>query len=157
MKSAPITIVFVDHCYGEFLEKLEPTDVGLTSSSAPSSKPAAAFAQTGGYIAGGPISLSMALTALTSPGIGREAGCSLIQSPEPYHGAVLCAIGGTNAVKVSCFASALLQELGFQVVYLNMMKLSHRYHRGGSFRGCGEDDRLLCQGIQKKSPVSTPM
>ena len=149
---SPDTIVFVDNCYGEFVEKLEPTDVGADLIVGSLIKNAGGgIAETGGYIAGRADLVEQCSYRLTSPGIGREAGCSLNQNRSLYMGLFYAPSVVANAVKVSCFASALLQELGFQV-----------YPQYDEYRtdiiaavALGDAEKMIafCQGIQKGSPI----
>lgn len=149
---SPDTIVFVDNCYGEFVEKKEPTEVGADLIVGSLIKnPGGGIAETGGYIAGKSHLIEQCAYRLTSPGIGREAGCSLNQNRSLYMGFFYAPSVVANAVKVSIFATALLSELGFDV-----------YPRYDEYRtdiiaaislGNAEKMVAFCQGIQKGSPI----
>ncbi len=151
-KVSPDTIVFVDNCYGEFVEKKEPTEVGADLIVGSLIKnPGGGIAETGGYIAGRKDLIEQCAYRLTSPGIGREAGCSLNQNRSLYMGFFYSPSVVANAVKVSIFASALLSELGFDV-----------YPRFDEYRtdiiaaiSLGNAEKMIafCQGIQKGSPI----
>ena len=151
-KVSPDTIVFVDNCYGEFVEKKEPTEVGADLIVGSLIKnPGGGIAETGGYIAGRKDLIEQCAYRLTSPGIGREAGCSLNQNRSLYMGFFYAPSVVANAVKVSIFASALLSELGFDV-----------YPRFDEYRtdiiaaiSLGNAEKMIafCQGIQKGSPI----
>jgi len=151
-EASPETIVFVDNCYGEFVEKKEPTEVGADLIVGSLIKnPGGGIAETGGYIAGKSELIEQCAYRLTSPGIGREAGCSLNQNRSLYMGFFYAPSVVANAVKVSVFASALLSELGFSV-----------YPHYDEYRtdiiaaiALGTPDKMVafCQGIQKGSPI----
>ncbi len=149
---SPDTIVFVDNCYGEFVEKKEPTEVGADLIVGSLIKnPGGGIAETGGYIAGKKELIEQCAYRLTSPGIGREAGCSLNQNRSLYMGFFYAPSVVANAVKVSVFASALLSELGFDV-YPCFDEYRTDIIAAVSL-GNAEKMIAFCQGIQKGSPI----
>ncbi len=148
----PDAIVFVDNCYGEFVEKREPTEVGADLIVGSLIKNAGGgIAETGGYIAGRSDLIEKCAYRLTSPGIGREAGCSLNQNRSLYMGLFYAPMVVLNAVKVSIFASALLYDLGFEVYP------HYNEERTDIIMAIalGDAQKMVafCGGIQKGSPI----
>ncbi|MCG7406730.1 methionine gamma-lyase family protein [Paenibacillus sp. ACRRX] len=108
-------IVFVDNCYGEFTELLEPTEVGVDLIAGSLIKnPGGGIASTGGYIAGRQAYVELAAQRLTAPGIGGEVGAMLGMTRAMYQGLFLAPTTVGQAVRGSVFAAALFEELGFE-------------------------------------------
>lgn len=108
-------IVFVDNCYGEFTELLEPTEVGVDLMAGSLIKnPGGGLAETGGYIAGTRHAVESASYRLTAPGIGGEVGAMLGTLRPMYQGLFLAPHLVGQAVKGSVFAAALFERLGFE-------------------------------------------
>lgn len=113
-RANPNVIVMVDNCYGEFSEKLEPTQVGADICAGSLIKnPGGGIAQTGGYIAGKRDLVHLCANRLTAPGIGREEGCSLNQSRGMYMGLFFAPTVVCSAIKTAVFAARLFESLGF--------------------------------------------
>jgi cystathionine beta-lyase family protein involved in aluminum resistance len=111
----PEIIVFVDNCYGEFTEKLEPTQVGVDLMAGSLIKnPGGGVASTGGYIVGRADLVELASFRLTAPGIGGEVGAMLGAIRGMYQGLFLSPHMTGQALKGSVFASAVFEELGFE-------------------------------------------
>ncbi|PZF89509.1 hypothetical protein C1903_05920 [Listeria ivanovii] len=111
----PEVIVFVDNCYGEFVEKLEPTEVGADIIAGSLIKnPGGGLAKTGGYIAGTEKLVELCGYRLTTPGIGREAGASLYSLLEMYQGFFLAPHVTAQAIKGARFTAAMLAEFGVE-------------------------------------------
>jgi cystathionine beta-lyase family protein involved in aluminum resistance len=111
----PDAIVFVDNCYGEFTEWLEPTEVGADLIAGSLIKnPGGGIAETGGYIAGKRHFVEMAAARLSAPGIGGEVGAMLGMTRAMYQGLFLAPSIVGQAVRGSVFAAAMFEELGFQ-------------------------------------------
>lgn len=151
---SPETIVFVDNCYGEFVEKHEPTSVGADLIVGSLIKNAGGgIAETGGYIAGRHDLIELCGYRLTSPGIGREAGCSLNQNRPMYLGLFYAPSVTASAIKTSCFASALFEQLGYDV--------SPKYDEPRTdlilqlLLGSEEKMCAFCTGIQHGSPIDS--
>ncbi|MVP00425.1 aminotransferase class I/II-fold pyridoxal phosphate-dependent enzyme [Paenibacillus lutrae] len=107
-------IVFVDNCYGEFTEKLEPTDVGVDLIAGSLIKnPGGGLAASGGYIAGRRELVELAAYRLTAPGIGGEVGAMLGTTRSLYQGLFLAPHLVGQAVKGSVVAAAVFERLGF--------------------------------------------
>ncbi|NIK67879.1 MULTISPECIES: methionine gamma-lyase family protein [unclassified Paenibacillus] len=111
----PDVLVFVDNCYGEFTELLEPTQVGVDLMAGSLIKnPGGGLASTGGYIAGTAAAVEQAAFRLTAPGIGGEVGAMLDTLRGIYQGLFLAPHLVGQAVKGSVFASAMFEQLGFE-------------------------------------------
>lgn len=111
----PDIIVFVDNCYGEFTEQLEPTQAGVDLMAGSLIKnPGGGVASTGGYIVGRAHLVEQAAFRLTAPGIGGEVGAMLGAIRGMYQGFFLAPHMTGQALKGSVFASALFEELGFE-------------------------------------------
>ncbi|WP_420818316.1 aminotransferase class I/II-fold pyridoxal phosphate-dependent enzyme [Paenibacillus ginsengarvi] len=110
----PDTIVFVDNCYGEFTEELEPTEVGVDLVAGSLIKnPGGGLAQTGGYIVGKSRLVELSAYRLTAPGIGAEVGAMLGTTRGIFQGFFLAPHLVGQALKGSVFAAALFEGLGF--------------------------------------------
>ena len=151
---SPETIVFVDNCYGEFVEYQEPSAVGADLLVGSLIKNAGGgIAETGGYIAGRADLIELCGYRLTSPGIGREAGCSLNQNRPMYLGLFYAPSVTASAIKTSVFASALFEKLGYNV--------SPRYDEPRTdlilqlVLGSREKMCAFCTGIQHGSPIDS--
>lgn len=109
----PEALIFVDNCYGEFVEQLEPTDVGVDLMAGSLIKnPGGGLAKIGGYIAGKKELVDMCAYRMTSPGIGAEAGASLNTLGDMYQGFFLAPHVVSQAVKGAIFTSAMLERVG---------------------------------------------
>lgn len=116
-KVKPDVICFVDNCYGEFIEKKEPTEVGADLIAGSLIKNmGGGFAPTGGYIAGRADLVELASYRLTAPGLGGEMGATLGDTArEFYQGLFIAPHVVTQAVKTAIFASAVFKNLGYSV------------------------------------------
>lgn len=116
-KVKPDVICFVDNCYGEFIEKQEPTEVGADLIAGSLIKNmGGGFAPTGGYIAGRADLVELASYRLTAPGLGGEMGATLGDAArEFYQGLFIAPHVVTQAVKTAIFASAVFKNLGYSV------------------------------------------
>ncbi|ACX64637.1 Aluminium resistance family protein [Paenibacillus sp. Y412MC10] len=107
-------IVFVDNCYGEFTERLEPTEVGVDLMAGSLIKnPGGGIAETGGYICGKAAYVEQAAYRLTAPGIGREVGAMLGTTRGIYQGLFLAPSTVGQAIKGSVYAAAMFEAVGF--------------------------------------------
>lgn len=116
-KVKPDVICFVDNCYGEFIEKQEPTEVGADLIAGSLIKNmGGGFAPTGGYIAGRADLVELASYRLTAPGLGGEMGATLGDTArEFYQGLFIAPHVVMQAVKTAIFASAVFKKLGYSV------------------------------------------
>ena len=111
----PNAVIMVDNCYGEFVEKREPLDVGADLIMGSLIKnPGGGIASTGGYIAGRADLIELCANRLTCVGMGKEIGATLHQNREMFLGFFLAPQTVANAVKTSEFACALLNMLGYE-------------------------------------------
>ncbi len=112
---SPGGIVFVDNCYGEFTEELEPTQAGADLIAGSLIKnPGGGLAPSGGYIAGRADLVELAAYRMTAPGIGGEVGAMLGTARSLYQGLFLAPLLVGQAVKGSIFAAAVFEQLGFE-------------------------------------------
>lgn len=147
-------IVMIDNCYGEFVEKFEPTQVGADLVVGSLIKNAGGgLAQTGGYIAGKKDLVELCSFRLTSPGMGKEVGCTLNQTKHMMMGLFMAPDIVSNALKTSTFALSFFDYLGYDV-----------YPKFDEYKtdiigaiSIGSEQGLIafCQGIQKGSPVDS--
>lgn len=116
----PNIICFVDNCYGEFIEKQEPTEVGADLMAGSLIKNlGGGFAPTGGYIVGRKDLVELASYRLTAPGLGGEMGATLGDTArEFYQGLFIAPHIVLQAVKTAVFAAAVFARLGYQVMPL---------------------------------------
>lgn len=111
----PKVIVFVDNCYGEFVETLEPCNIGADLMAGSLIKnPGGGLVKSGGYIVGKEELVEACSYRMTSPGLGVESGASLYTLLEMYQGFFLAPHVTGQAVKGAVFASALLELIGLQ-------------------------------------------
>ncbi|MEX2461340.1 MAG: methionine gamma-lyase family protein [Paenibacillaceae bacterium] len=110
----PDLIVFVDNCYGEFTELLEPTQVGVDLMAGSLIKnPGGGIADSGGYIVGKHKYVELAAFRLTAPGIGADVGAMMGATRRMFQGLFLAPHMVGQALKGSIFAAAMFEELGF--------------------------------------------
>ena len=150
----PDVIVFVDNCYGEFVEEHEPSHMGADLIAGSLIKnPGAGLAPSGGYVAGKEIYVERAACRLTFPGAGREIGASLMSNRLYYQALFQAPQTVKEALLGMVFAASLLQRLGFSV----SPKPDERRADTIQVAKMG-DPKLLCafcQGIQRYSPVDS--
>ena len=153
-KANPQAWIVVDNCYGEFVEKLEPTQVGADLIVGSLIKnPGGGIARTGGYIAGKSELVERCAHRLTAPGLGRDVGCSLEQNKNMYMGFFYSPGVVASAVKTAVFAAGLFSAMGYEVA-------PHaREHRTDIIQsvvlGSPEKMSAFCRGIQKGAPVDS--
>ncbi|HCA71983.1 MAG TPA: hypothetical protein DHW78_04800 [Ruminococcaceae bacterium] len=153
-KKAPDCIVMVDNCYGEFVQKDEPVSHGADLMAGSLIKnPGGGIAPTGGYIAGRKDLVESCAYRLTTPGTGREIGCTLGNNRELFMGAFHAPHVTGEALKTAVFTSALFEELGYEVTprwnepradIIQAVLLRNR-----------EALIAFCQGVQKGAPVDS--
>lgn len=150
----PEVICMVDNCYGEFVEKLEPTDVGADMIVGSLIKnPGGGLAPIGGYIVGRKDCVERAAYRLTAPGLGKEVGATLGVSQSLYQGLFLSPTVVAGAVKGAIFAANVYEKLGFAVVP-NSTESRHDIIQAITF-GTQEGMIKFCEGIQAAAPVDS--
>lgn len=113
----PDVLCMVDNCYGEFVERIEPVEVGADMVVGSLIKnPGGGLAPIGGYIVGKKECVENAAYRLTSPGLGKEVGASLGVLPAFYQGLFLAPTVTASALKGAIFAANIFETLGFSVV-----------------------------------------
>ncbi|MBE5971919.1 MAG: hypothetical protein E7246_05290 [Lachnoclostridium sp.] len=150
----PDVICMVDNCYGEFVETIEPTDVGADMIVGSLIKnPGGGLAPIGGYIVGRKDCIERAAYRLTSPGLGKEVGATLGVSQSLYQGLFLSPTVVAGAVKGAIFAANVYEKLGFAVVP-NSTESRHDIIQAITF-GTAEGVIKFCEGIQAAAPVDS--
>lgn len=150
----PDVICMVDNCYGEFVESIEPTDVGADMVVGSLIKnPGGGLAPIGGYIAGKKECVENAAYRLTSPGLGKEVGASLGVTSSFYQGLFLAPTVTAGALKGAIFAANLYERLGFDVIP-NGSESRHDIIQAVTF-GTPEGVIAFCEGIQAAAPVDS--
>ena len=153
-KIKPDVICMVDNCYGEFVETIEPTDVGADMVVGSLIKnPGGGLAPIGGYIAGKRECVENAAYRLTSPGLGKEVGASLGILPAFYQGLFLAPTVTAGALKGAIFAANIYEKLGFFVVP-DGKESRHDIIQAVTF-GTPEGVVAFCEGIQAAAPVDS--
>ncbi len=150
----PDVICMVDNCYGEFVERVEPSDVGADMVVGSLIKnPGGGLAPIGGYIAGKKECIENAAHRLTSPGLGKEVGASLGILPSFYQGFFLAPVVTAGALKGAVFAANIYERLGYQVIP-DSRESRHDIIQSVVF-GTPEGVISFCQGIQAAAPVDS--
>ncbi|MBE6054500.1 MAG: methionine gamma-lyase family protein [Clostridium sartagoforme] len=147
-------IVFVDNCYGEFIDYVEPTDVGADLIAGSLIKNiGGGIAPTGGYIAGKSMYVEQAAYRLTTPGIGGECGSTFGVVRQLYQGLFLAPHIAMEAVKGAVFCSRIMELAGFEV----LPKYNEKRSDIIQAIKFGNKENLIqfCKGIQKGSPVDS--
>ena len=150
----PEVICMVDNCYGEFVETIEPSDVGADMVVGSLIKnPGGGLAPCGGYIAGTVECVENAAYRLSSPGLGKEVGATLSVNDRLYQGLFLAPTVVASALKAAIFAANIYEKLGFKSIpdgtepradIIQAVEL-------------GSPERLLafCAGIQAAAPIDS--
>lgn len=147
-------IVMADNCYGEFLETLEPTDVGVDVIAGSLIKnPGGGLALTGGYIAGRKDLIDSISYRMTSPGIGGECGLTFGQSRTMFQGLFMAPHVVNGALKGAMLCGQVYRNLGFEVCPEPEDKRSDIIQTVKL--GSGEAMVAFCQGIQAAAPVDS--
>ena len=147
-------IVMVDNCYGEFTEKLEPTEVGADLIAGSLIKNAGGgIAPSGGYIAGRKDLVELCGYRLTTPGLGTELGATLGQNRNIFMGLFNSPHVVGEALKTAIFAASLFTELGFKVTP-EVNEIRHDIIQAICLEN-SENLIAFCQGLQKGAPVDS--
>jgi cystathionine beta-lyase family protein involved in aluminum resistance len=147
-------IVMVDNCYGEFTEKLEPTQVGADLMAGSLIKNAGGgIAPSGGYIAGRKDLVELCGYRLTTPGLGTEVGATLGQNRSVFMGLFNAPHVVGEALKTAVFAASVYTELGFKVTP-TVEEERHDIIQAICLEN-SENLVAFCQGLQKGAPVDS--
>ena len=150
----PDVICMVDNCYGEFVERIEPSDVGADMIVGSLIKnPGGGLAPIGGYIAGREDLIKNCAVRLTSPGLGKEVGASLGVMQSFYQGFFLAPTVVCGALKGAVFAASIYEKLGFSVVP-GGEEDRHDIIQAVTL-GSPEGVIAFCKGIQAAAPVDS--
>ena len=150
----PDVICMVDNCYGEFVETIEPTDVGADLIVGSLIKnPGGGLAPIGGYIAGKTEYVENAAFRLTSPGLGKEVGATLGVNQPFYQGFFLAPTVTASALKGAVFAANVYERLGFSVVP-NSTESRHDIIQAVTLESA-ERVIAFCKGIQAAAPIDS--
>lgn len=150
----PDVICMVDNCYGEFVETIEPTDVGADLCVGSLIKnPGGGLAATGGYIVGKEKYVDNAAFRLSAPGLGKEVGATLGINSQLYQGFFMAPTVVAGALKGAIFAANVYEKLGFPVVP-NGTESRHDIIQAVTL---GSPERIIafCKGIQAAAPVDS--
>ncbi len=153
-KIKPELIVMVDNCYGEFVETIEPSDVGADMTVGSLIKnPGGGLAPIGGYIVGTQKCIDRCAYRLSAPGLGQEVGANLGIMPAFYQGFFLAPTVTAGALKGAVFAANVYEKLGFRVVP-NSVESRHDIIQAVEL---GSRERIIafCRGIQAAAPVDS--
>jgi len=155
----PDIICMVDNCYGEFVEIIEPSDVGADMVVGSLIKnPGGGLAPIGGYICGTNECVQRCAYRLSAPGLGQEVGANLGLMPALYQGFFLAPTVVAGAEKGAIFAANLYEPLGFRCVP-NATESRHDIIQAVELKS-EEGMIAFCKGIQAAAPVdsfATPM
>ncbi|WP_114569803.1 methionine gamma-lyase family protein [Exiguobacterium flavidum] len=149
----PDVIVFVDNCYGEFVETIEPTHVGADLMAGSLIKnPGGGLAKTGGYLVGRKDLIERASFRMTTPGIGAEAGPSLYSLHEMYQGFYMAPHTVSQALMGAMFTSSMLEQFGFATSPHFEAERTDLIQSVSFF----DPEKMIafCQAIQAASPVN---
>lgn len=153
-KISPKTLVLVDNCYGEFVEKIEPTDVGADLIAGSLIKNiGGGIAPTGGYVAGRADLVEQVSYRLTAPSLGMEEGSYVYGYLPYYQGLFLAPSAVKNALKGSLLFAKVYTKLGFETLPRADMQ---PYDIVTSIK-LGSADKLIdfCGAIQEISPIDS--
>ncbi len=150
----PDAVCVTDNCYGEFVDKLEPTQVGSDIIVGSLIKnPGAGIAHTGGYISGKHEYVELCAHRLSAPGVGREVGCTLGELRPMYQGLFFSPSVTASAVKTAIFASRFFELCGFRA------DPGYNEPRTDIIEtiSLGSPEALcaFCRGIQSGSPIDS--
>ena len=150
----PDVLVMVDNCYGEFVETIEPSDVGADMIVGSLIKnPGGGLASSGGYIAGTQQCIDRCAYRLSAPGLGQEVGANFGLMGQLYQGFFLSPTVAASAEKGAIFAANLYEPLGFRCVP-NAAESRHDIIQAVEL-GSAEGMIAFCKGIQAAAPVDS--
>lgn len=150
----PDCICFVDNCYGEFVEKQEPLEVGADLIAGSLIKnPGGGIVEAGGYIAGKEYYVEQAAMRLTAPGIGSQGGAMLNQSRLIFQGFFMAPSIVSEAVKGAILAAKIFENIG----YISTPKFDEKRTDIIQTIKFGAQKPLeeFCKTIQELSPINS--
>ncbi len=150
----PKTVCFVDNCYGEFTQKLEPTDVGADLIAGSLIKnPGGGIVEAGGYLAGRKDLIEMCARRLTAPGIGTEGGAMFNQTRVMLQGFFMAPSVVSYAVKGAILAAKVFENVGFKTHPLSDCTRCDLIQTIKFEKQ--EAQEAFCRALQKYSPVES--
>ena len=150
----PDAAILVDNCYGEFVETMEPSDLGADMVVGSLIKnPGGGLAPIGGYICGTKECVDRCAYRLSAPGLGQEVGANLGLMPALYQGLFLSPTVVSGALKGAVFAANIYEKLGFACVP-NATESRHDIIQAVTL-GSAEAMVAFCKGIQAAAPVDS--
>ena len=150
----PDVLCMVDNCYGEFVEPIEPSDVGADMIVGSLIKnPGGGLAPIGGYICGRKYCVDRCAYRLSAPGLGQEVGASLDVKTALYQGFFMAPVTVAGALKGAIFAARLYESLGFPVIP-DGTESRHDIIQAVEL-GSAEKLIAFCEGIQAAAPVDS--
>ena len=153
-RQKPDVLVMVDNCYGEFVERKEPSDFGADMVVGSLIKnPGGGLAPIGGYICGTKACVDRCAYRLSAPGLGQEVGANLGLLPSFFQGLFLAPTVSAGALKGAVFAANLYERLGFRVIP-NGSEPRHDIIQAVEL-GSEAGMRAFCKGIQAAAPVDS--
>ena len=150
----PDVVCMVDNCYGEFVDTVEPSDVGADMTVGSLIKnPGGGLAPIGGYICGTRACVDRCAYRLSAPGLGQEVGANLGILPSFYQGFFLAPTVVAGALKGAVFAASLYEGSGFRCVPNAAERRSDIIQ--AVELGSEAAMRAFCAGIQAAAPVDS--
>lgn len=151
---SPSAVIFVDNCYGEFTQKLEPTDIGADIIAGSLIKnPGGGIVAAGAYIAGKKSCVEAAADALTAPGIGIHGGCNFDQNRLMLQGFFLAPSVVCEALKGMSLAAKVFSDAGLETIP------EYSADRNDVIQAIkfNDPEKLIkfCELVQKNSPVNS--
>lgn len=147
-------ICMVDNCYGEFVETIEPSDVGADMCVGSLIKnPGGGLAPIGGYIVGKEEYIENAAYRLSCPGLGKEVGATLGLNQQFFQGFFMAPQVVSGALKGAIFAANIYEKLGYDVIP-NSVESRHDIIQAVTLKNA-ESIIAFCEGIQAAAPVDS--
>lgn len=148
----PDVVCFVDNCYGELVDEIEPYEADLIAGSLIKNL-GGGIAPVGGYVAGKSKYIEQVAYRLTSPGIGKEAGATLGINKQFLQGLFMAPHVVSQAVKTAVFCAAVMEELEYEAEP-GSAEIRHDIIQSVKL---GNREKLIkfCQGLQSASPIDS--
>jgi cystathionine beta-lyase family protein involved in aluminum resistance len=154
VRSVSDAVIFCDNCYGEFVEPIEPTHVGVDIMAGSLIKnPGGALAPYGGYLVGKEELIEQVAAHLTAPGLGRAVGGSHDLARITLQGFFQAPLVVAEALAGATFASRLFELSGYPV----QPRSTERRGDIVTAIRLGHPKKLeaFCQTVQKAGPVDS--